>query len=327
MRAIFCESYGPPSVLHPSTLPTPHARRGEVLLRVLAAEVTKSDCELRAMKFSLKWFAVPLRLMFGWRKPKNPVLGSYLCGEVLGLGADVEAWRLGDVVFGSTHLHMGAYAEYVTVPARAVFASKPRNLDPFQAASVVLGAFNALHFMRQARIQPGQRVLIVGAGGSIGLFALQLAKHWGAQVTAVDASHKFDLLRSLGADRVIDHRQEDPLAAAGQYDVIFSTIAANHYDRCLRALRPGGCFLTANPRLADLVRSGLTNWRGTWRVVTSFAAESRAELEQIRELLEAGALRPVVDRVFPLERVVEAHQRVETEQRIGCVVLDVAGAA
>lgn len=322
MRAVTCTRYGPATSLAVRDVPVPVPKAGEILLRVCAVEVTKSDCEIRAMTFPVRWFAWPLRLALGWRRPKNPVLGAYFSGRIESLGNEVEGRAVGDEVYGSSGLRFGAYAEYVCVPSMATLVGKPRNLSFAEAAAIPLGGWNALHFMRRARISPGERALIIGAGGSIGSYAVQLAKHFGAHVTAVDAPHKLDWLRRLGADQAVDYTKTDALAAPEAYDVVFSTVAGDHYGRCLRALTPRGRYLTANPRLFDLLRSLWTNLTSHKRVIVAFAAETKEELEALRALAEAGELRSTLDRVLPLEDAAAAHERVETEARVGAVVLE-----
>ncbi len=326
MRAAVYRKYGPPSVLHLDELETPSPGPGEILLRVAATEVTKSDCELRKMRFPVAWLSIPLRLVFGWFRPRRPVLGAYLAGTVVSRGDRVTRFEVGDAVYGSTGFRFGGYGEYVAVSEDAALSPMPSGLSPSQAASMPLGGLNALHFMRHAKIRAGERMLIVGAGGSIGVSALQIAKAEGARVTVVDAAHKLAWLRRLGADETLDFRKDTPLAAAAQYDIIFSVIAANHYARCLRALKPGGRFLTANPRFVDLLRAPFTNRFGKKRVTVAFASESIADLQELTQMLERGTLRPVVDREFPLEDAAEAHTRVEDEQRLGAVILRVEAA-
>lgn len=322
MRAVTFFNYGPPSVLAVQELAEPKLAPNEVLIRVCAVEVTKSDCELRAMQFPVKWFAVPLRLMMGWRKPKKPVLGAYLAGVIAAVGDQVAKWRVGDEVYGSTGMRFGAYAECVNVPESATLALKPHNLAFVRAAAIPLGGLNALHFMDRAAIRLGERVLIIGAGGSIGSFALQIAKRRGAHVTAVDAAHKLGWLRELGADVVVDYALEDALREAGAFDVIFATVAGDHYSRCLRALKPRGRYLTANPRFAELLRWMWTNLTSDKRVIVAFAEESRQQLETLRAMAEQGELTVPIDGAYGLSDVAAAHTRVETEQRLGAVVLD-----
>jgi NADPH:quinone reductase-like Zn-dependent oxidoreductase len=327
MRAVVCEQYGAANVLRVKNVAKPEPGASEVRIRVEAVEATKSDCEIRAMSFPVTWFALPLRLGLGWSKLRNPVLGAYISGRVDAVGSTVQHFKLGDEVYGCTGFRFGGYAEYVCVPESASLVEKPKNLSFAQAAAIPLGGINALHFMRAAQIAAGERVLILGAAGSIGSFAIQLAKQAGAHVTAVEAPHKLGLVRELGADVSIDYTQKDALGEAQRYDVIFSTIAGDHYDRCLDALTARGRYLTANPRFTDLARSLWTNLTSKKRVVVAFAQETREELSTLRKLAEQGAIRPVLDGVFPIEGAALAHIRVETEQRLGCVVLQHSSAS
>lgn len=325
MRVVNFNQYGAPSVLELGELEKPTPGPEDVLIRVGAVEVTKSDCELRAMRFPVRWFAWPLRLLFGWSKPKKRVLGAYLSGIVEAVGERVTQWRIGDEVFGSTGMRFGGYAEFALASATATLAKKPRNLNFAEAAAIPLGGLNALHFMNDAGDLSGKRLLIIGAGGSIGSFALQIAKRRGAHVTAVDAAHKLAWLSGLGADRVVDYTREDALAAGDAYDVIFATVAGGHFDRCLRAVKVGGCYLTANPRLADMLRTVWTNLTSNKRASFAFARETRGELDTLREMAEAGELSVSLDSVVSLADAARAHARVETEQRTGAVVIEVMG--
>lgn len=327
MRAVTFSEYGGPGVLQLREIATPTPGAGHILVRVNAAEVTKSDCELRAMRFPVKWFSLPLRLFWGWPKPRRSVLGAYFSGEVVALGAGVTQWRIGDAVYGSSGMGFGAHAEYVVVPESGTYTRKPQSLSFTQAAALPLGGLNAAHFMTRACIQPGERVLVIGAGGSIGSYALQLAKRQGAHVTAVDAPHKFAWLRELGADEVVDYTTTDALSEPARYDVIFATVAGDHYTRCLRALSPRGRYLTANPRFAELWRWMVTHLTSNKRVVVAFAEESRARLDALGELVDAGELRVPIDRTYALAEAPAAHARVETEQRLGAVVLDCSAPA
>jgi NADPH:quinone reductase-like Zn-dependent oxidoreductase len=325
MRAVTFTEYGAPAELQVRELPVPKPGPMEIVIDVCAAEVTKADCEMRAMIFPVQWFVVPLRMVMGWSKPRKPVLGAYLSGKVAAVGERTTKWRVGDEVYGSSGMRFGAHAERVVVPESAALVRKPRNLTFAQSAAIPLGGLNALHFMQRARIQPGERVLIIGAGGSIGSFAVQFAKRFGAHVTAVDAAHKLDWLRALGADEVVDYATTDVLASSGVYDVIFATIAANHYDRCLRALKPRGRYLTANPRFAELWRWMWTNLTSDKRVTVAFAQETHEQLNALREMAEKGELTVYVDGVYGFDDASSAHARVETEQRLGAVVLAVDG--
>ncbi|MCF8004126.1 MAG: NAD(P)-dependent alcohol dehydrogenase [Chromatiaceae bacterium] len=324
MKAITYREYGPPEVLRIEDVPKPSYRDDEVLVRVRAAEATKGDCELRRFRFAVSWFWLPLRLALGVRRPRRRVLGGYFAGEIAAVGKAVTEFAVGQRVYGATGLRFGAYGAYVTLPAAGPVAPMPATMDFTEAAAVPLGGLNALHFLNRARIQPGDAVLINGAGGSIGAHAVQLAKAMGARVTAVDHGRKEAFLRALGAEAFIDYRQTDFTASAGAYDVILSMVAGATYGRCLRALRPNGRYLLANPRLSDMLRAPITHALTGQRVDVAFAPETRAGLDTLRVLIEQGKLVPIVDRVEPMEQAAEAHRRVECEERLGAVVLAIA---
>ncbi|MDF1701160.1 MAG: NAD(P)-dependent alcohol dehydrogenase [Planctomycetota bacterium] len=234
MKAIVYAEYGPPDVLRVTEVDRPTPAKGEVLIRVHAAEATKADCELRSFRFPVKWFWLPLRLAVGLRRPRRQILGGYFSGVVEALGEGVSMFEPGQAVFGSAGLRMGAYGEYMTLPETATVVDKPSNVSFEEAAAVPLGGLNALHFLRRARVQPGEHVLVNGAGGSIGIFGVQLAKAMGAEVTAVDCVAKEELVRDIGADHFIDYAKEDFTRAGRSYDVIFDMIVSSSYSRCLR---------------------------------------------------------------------------------------------
>lgn len=327
MKAITYAEYGPPEVLKLRDVARPTPKDGEVLIRMHAAEATKSDCEMRSFRFSVKWFWLPLRLAIGLRKPRRPILGGYFSGVVEALGAGVSGYSVGDAVFGSSSLKLGAYGEYVALPASFTIAAKPASMSFAEAAAVPLGGLNALHFMRLAGIRAGQRILIIGAGGSIGLHAVQIARAMGAEVTAVDSTLKLDLLRRMGADHVIDYTRENFADAGRTYDVVFDMVAQTSFAACMKVLAEDGIYLCGNPRLSIMLRS-LWTTRFTRRTASfAFAKESRAELEALRDMIDDGRIRPILDRVYPMEQAAEAHRRVETEQRLGAVVIAIAESA
>lgn len=321
MKAIVYSEYGPPGVLRIADIAKPTPGDGDVLIRVRATEVTKSDCEMRSFAFPVKWFWLPLRLVFGITRPKRQVLGFYFSGEVEAVGRSVSKLAVGEKVFGSSQLRLGAYGEYVCVPEDYPIVSKPSNMSFEEAAAVPLGGWNALHFMRRAGIREGEKVLINGAGGSIGTFAVQIAKHMGAEVTAVDAGIKEAMLRRIGADHFVDYAREDFTRSARRYDVIFDMVAKSSYSRSVAALSPGGRYLLGNPRLSDMVRSVVTSRVTDKNVFFAFAKETEEELLKLKTMIEAGNVRSTLDRVYPMEKIAEAHRRVETEQRLGSVVL------
>lgn len=321
MKAITYSNYGPPDVLQLKEVEKPVPKDDEVLIRVRAVEATKSDCEMRSFKFAVKWFWLPLRIAFGVRKPRRQILGGYFSGEVETLGKDVTEFSTGDQVFGAAGLKLGAYGEYVALPASYTIVAKPSNMSFADAAAVPLGGLNALHFMRLARIQARDKVLINGAGGSIGAHAVQIAKSMGAEVTAVDSTIKEDLLRRIGADHFIDYTKENFTAMGRTYDVIFDMVAGSSYAASISALDPNGRYITANPRLSVMLRSVFTSRFSEKTARFAFAKEAREELLALRQMIEDEKVGSIVDRVYPMERAADAHRRVETEQRLGAVVI------
>ena len=323
MKAVTYAEYGPPDVLTVRDVDAPVPADDEVLIKVRAAEATKSDCEMRSFRFSVSWFWLPLRLALGVRKPRRQILGSYFAGEVAAVGKDVTRFVEGQHVFGATGLRLGAYGEYVAVPAGATIAAKPRRMSFEEAAAVPLGGLNALHFMRSAGIRAEERVLINGAGGSIGAHAVQIARSMGAEVTAVDSAVKKDLLLRVGADRFVDYTEEDFTRAGRRYDVIFDMVPGSDYTAIVKCLEPDGRYLCGNPRLSVMLRSMLTT-RFTGKTVSfTFARETREELEALAEMIDAGDIAPIVDRVYPMEQAADAHRLVETEERRGAIVIAV----
>lgn len=323
MRAITYDNYGPPEVLRLTDVDKPEAGDEEVLIRVRAAEAAKSDCELRSFRFSVKWFWLPLRLAHGVFRPRRRILGLYFAGDVESVGSNVTGFSVGDSVFGGTGLRFGAYGEYVAVPAESTIVAKPGNMSFAEAAAVPLGGLNAIHFMRQANIHPGDEVVINGAGGSIGAHAVQIAKSMDAEVTAVDSGVKREFVVGLGADHFVDYLQEDFTAAGRRYDVVFDMVPGSSYSACIRSLKPNGRYLCGNPRLSVMLRSLLTNWFSDKSASFAFARETRDELLTLKTMIEDGRVRSIVDRVMPMEQASEAHRLVETEQRIGAIVLKI----
>ncbi|MEH6580773.1 MAG: NAD(P)-dependent alcohol dehydrogenase [Halioglobus sp.] len=321
MKAIVYKRYGPPEVLQLDEVEQPIPLDDEVLIKIHAAEATKSDCEMRSFNFSVKWFWLPLRIALGITKPKREILGGYFAGEVESYGKDVTRFSKGEQVFGAAQLRLGSYGEYLCLPASYTIVPKPKNLSFAEAAAVPLGGFNALHYMRKANIKSGEKVLINGAGASIGTFAVQIAKAMGAEVTAVDSSIKEEMLRTIGADHFFDYALEDFTESGQSYDVIFNMVAHTSYSACIAALKPRGRYLMGNPRLFDMLRSMLTPVLTDKSVMFAFAQETEEELLALKTLIEEGEIKPIVDKVYPMEQVAEAHHRVEAEQRLGTIVI------
>jgi len=302
-------------------LEKPVPKDDEVLIHVQAAEATKSDVEMRSFRFAVKWFWLPLRLAFGIRKPKRQVLGGYFSGTIESLGKDVTQFSTGDQIFGAAGLRLGAYAEYVALPESYAIVAKPANMSFSEAAAVPLGGLNALHFMRLAVIRPGDKVLINGAGGSIGAHGVQIAKSMGAEVTVVDSTIKENMLRRMGANHFIDYTKENFAAMGRTYDVIFDMVAGSSYTACIKILNPNGRYLSGNPRLSVMIRSVFTTRFTDKTARFAFAGETKADLLTLNEMIEDGRIKSIVDRVYPMEQAADAHSRVETEQRLGAVVI------
>jgi NADPH:quinone reductase-like Zn-dependent oxidoreductase len=324
MKAICYAHYGDPDVLHLEDVPAPEPGPGEVLVKVRAAEATKADCELRSFRYAVKWFWLPLRLAIGVRRPRRRILGGYFSGEIAALGPGVTGFAVGQAVFGSAGLRLGAYAEYVALPADAAIAPKPRNMTFAEAAAVPLGGLNALHFMRLARVAPRDVVLVNGAGGSIGLHAVQIARAMGADVIGVDHGIKEALVRRMGAGDFVDYTRVDFTAGGRRVDVLFDMVPTSDFAACIRALRPGGRYLCGNPRLSVMARSVVTTRFTDKTARFAFARETRAELEALRDMVERGDIGPIVDRVYTMAQAADAHRLVESERRVGAVVIEIA---
>ena len=323
MKAIVCTAYGGPDVLKLEEVKKPRPKGGEVLVRVHATTVSRADCEIRRFEFPA-WIWLPIRLAFGVVRPRVRILGQELAGEVESLGGGVTSFAPGDRVYGTTGIGLGAYAEYVCVGGRragSVVAPMPAAMSYAEAAAVPYGAMEALRFLRKAGIGAGQRVLIIGAGGSFGAYAVQLAKHAGAEVVAVDSAGKLEMLREIGADQVIDYTEGDFTDGAGTFDIVFDVICRAPFGRVVRLLRPGGRYVLANPGTSHFIRGLWTSLTGDKKVIFSSGAATDEHLRAVTDLVEAGELRPVIDRHYPLEQMAEAHRYAETEQKRGNIVI------
>ena len=328
MKAIIWTAYGPPDVLQPKEVEKPTPKDNEVLIKIHATTAATPDAELRRLKLPL-FFAVPLRFYIGILKPgRIKILGTEFAGEIESAGREVTRFKPGDQVFGYTGLVMGTYAEYLCLRENpsglaGVLGPKPANLTYEEAAAVPFGGLEALHSLGKANIQRRQKVLIVGAGGSIGTYVVQLARLYGAEVTGVDHTVKLDMLRSIGADHIIDFTKEDFTRNSQTYDVILDTIDKSPFSASLRSLNENGTYLNANPGVFDRIRWGLSSKRSNKKVIPWTGDYSTDNLRALKELIEAGKIKPVIDRTYPLEQVVEAHRYVESGQKKGNVVIKV----
>lgn len=326
MQAIVWTRYGPPDVLQLQEVEKPTPQDNEILIKIHAATVTAGDCEARSLQFPF-WLALPMRLYMGVLRPSRVViLGQELAGEVEAVGRSVEFFRPGDAIFGTTGFRFGAYAEYVCLPAESdagVLAHKPANMTYEEAAAIPTGGLEALHFLRSANLQRGQRLLINGAGGSIGTAGIQLARYYGAEITAVDSAEKLEMLRSIGADHVIDYTQEDFAKSGRTYDVIFDVIGRRSFARSMRALKADGIYLLANPGLSAMLRGAWMASASRKKVFLRPATRERKDLLFLKELIEAGKLKTIIDRRYPLEQTAEAHRYVETGRKQGNVIITI----
>lgn len=321
MKAAVLRRYGPPEAVRIEDVAKPLPREGEVLIRIHAATVATADCEMRTFSFPA-WLWLPLRLAFGVFRPREPVqiLGQELAGEIETVGAGVTRFKPGDQVMAAIE-GFGAHAEYKCLPEESAVALKPANASYAEAACISAFALNALHFIRKAELEPGRHIVIYGAGSSIGTPAVQLARRLGAEVTAVDCASKLDMLRSVGADHVIDYQREDFTKRGVRYDAILDVVGKSPYGRSLRALTPQGRYVFANPRALPMLRSLWTNCMSAKRVLFAPASARSEDLDFLGKLVEAGKLKPVIDRTYPFDRVAEAHRYVATGEKKGNVVL------
>lgn len=322
MRAVIYDRYGPPEVLRLAEVDEPTPRADELLVRVEATAVTRADCATReANRRSGIGVSLLSRAISGIRRPRQPILGSEFAGTVEATGTAVQSFSIGDRVFGTTGFGFGAYAERLCVPESAPIAIVPAVLTFADAAAVTDGGLNALWCLRLAGPLSGLRVLVYGGSGAIGTAGIQLARHFEADVTAVCSTRHLELARSLGADRVIDYTKEDFTSSGAPYDVIFDAVGKLTFDRCRRSLRPHGSYL-ATDGFRNLPLALVTAHSGTRQVKFSIPPRyTQADVLLLKELLEAGEYRPVVDRTYPFEDVVEATRYVETERKTGNVVL------
>ncbi|MGZ8524439.1 MAG: NAD(P)-dependent alcohol dehydrogenase [Chitinophagaceae bacterium] len=319
MRAIIYTKYGPPGVLQLKEVEKPAPKDNEILIRVKATAVNSGDLRLRkADPFAVRFF-------FGLMKPRKNILGSTLSGEIEAIGKDVKLFKVGDFVFGSTGMSFGAYAEYKCLPADGSLAIKPINMTYEEAAAIPFGGITALHFIRKANIQSGQNVLINGASGSVGTAAVQLARYFGAKVTGVCSTANIEMVKSLGASEVIDYTKEDFTKNGKSYDVIFDTVDKISFSASLRSLNKNGILILGASGLRGMLQGLLTSMTNTRKIITGVVSEKTEDIIFLKELVEAGKMKAIIDKTYSLAQIAEAHEYVEKGHKKGNVAITLTG--
>ena len=322
MRAFVYRRYGGPDVVELAEVPTPVPRDNEVLVRIHATTVTSGDWRVRTLHVPTG-LGLVARLAIGFTRPRQPIMGSEMAGTIESVGKHVTRFRVGDEVFGFPGGAMGCHAQYRTMPEDGRIAHKPANLSFEEAASLPFGASTSLHYLRKAKIKAGDAVLVIGASGGVGSAMVQLAKHFGAQVTGVTSTNNLALVASLGADRVIDYTREDFTARGETYDIVVDTVGKTPVARCMRILKDKGRLLAVAAGLPEMLASVWAPLTGSRRVIAGPAEERAGDIPEIAALAEAGALKPVIDRRYRFAQMPEAHAYVETGRKRGSVVVSV----
>lgn len=326
MKAVIWTKYGEPDGLQVQEVEAPTPKEDEILIKIHAAAVSRADTEFRRLKLPFL-FAIPIRLYLGLFKPTRiNILGTEFAGEVVSTGRDVTQYQTGDQVYGYTGLSMGTYAEYMCLSEKpsgllGMMSKRPLNLTYEEAAVVPFGGLEALHSLGRVNLQRGQKILIVGAGGSIGTYSVQLAKHYGAEVTGVDSGGKLAMLRSIGADHVIDYKKEDFTKNGQKYDVIMDTIGGSPFWGSVNSLNENGAYLNVNPKIHHRLLMGWAKGNSNKKLLAWEGEYTTKNLLRLKELVEAGTIKPIIDRRYLMEQIVEAHRYVETDQKKGNVVI------
>ena len=322
MKAIIFEKYGLPEVLRLSTVAKPAPKPNEVLIKIYATTVTSGDCRVRALNVPTG-FGLIMRLVFGWSTPKQPILGTELAGVIEATGKNVTKFKIGDAVFAFTDFGMGCYAEYKCMPEDALIQLKPANLSFDEAAALSFGGTTALDFFRRAKLKHGERVLINGASGAVGIAAVQIAKHFGAHVTGVCSTANMDLVKSIGADYVIDYTKENFANGTATYDVMMDTVGNAPFSRSKAVLKDGGRLLLVVADLLDMLHIAWVRLTSRKKIVAGPVAISAEDLRWLAEMAATGKFKTVIDRRYSLDQMAEAHCYVDTGRKRGSVVITV----
>lgn len=320
MKAIVYERYGSPGVLQLKEVEKPTPKANEVLIKIHATTVTSADCRLRSLDVPVG-FGLISRLVFGVTRPRHPILGSEFAGEIESVGNDVGKFQVGDQVFGFSGARMGSYAEYKCMPEDGAVALKPPNLTYDEAAAISFGGTTALDFFRRGKLQRGEKVLINGASGGVGTAAVQLAKHFGAEVTGVCSTANLELVGSLGATHVIDYTEEDFTRNGETYDLVVDTVGTAPFSRSKVSLKEGGRLLLVLAGLPDMLPIPWVSITSSRKIIAGPAAERAEDVRFLAELAQAGDFTPVIDRRYPFEQIAEAHRYVDTGRKKGNVII------
>jgi NADPH:quinone reductase-like Zn-dependent oxidoreductase len=323
MKAVVYEKYGPPDVLQLKEVEKPRPKENEVLIKTRATTVSSADWRVRSLDVPVG-FGLISRLVLGVRTPRQPILGTELAGEIEAIGKDVRKFKVGDQVFAFSGVGLGCHAEYKCMPEDGAVALKPPNLTFEEAAAISFGGTTAVDFFRRGNLRSGERVLVNGASGAVGTAAVQLARHFGADVTGVCGTENMELVRSLGAAHVIDYTQEDFARNDETYDVIVDTAGTASFSRCKDSLRKGGRLLKILGGLPDMLWIPWVSLTSSKKIIAGPASERAEDLRFLAKLAEAGEFRPVIDRRYPFEQIVEAHRYVDTGHKKGSVVITLA---
>lgn len=322
MKAILCSKYGPPEVLKLSEVPKPVPKKSEVLIKIKATSVSVADVRIRGFNVPpAAW--LPARLFLGITKPKKPILGAELSGEIEAVGSNCKRFNVGDKVYAATLTHFGGYAEYVCLSEDGPIALKPENLNFEQAAAMPIASRTAYDYLRKANLKEGQKILIYGASGSVGTYAIQIAKHMGAEVTAICSGSNLDMVKSIGADLAVDYTQPGFTDQLGTYDVVFIAIDKLPFAICHKLMKSGAVYINVTNPMKSL--------KQTWVSLTSKqkiymggnAPDTPDDITYLKELAEKGIIKPVIDKTYPLDEIVEAHRYVDTGHKKGNVVISI----
>jgi NADPH:quinone reductase-like Zn-dependent oxidoreductase len=322
MKAVICSKYGPPEVLELKEVEKPLPKDNEVLVKIHATTVSTGDMRVRGFKVPPSYWLFA-RLVLGIKKPKNAILGTELAGEIESVGKDVKKFKKGDHIFAYPGHHTGGYAEYICIPEDWAIAKKPDNLTYEEAAAISFGGNTALHFIKQAKINTGDKILIYGASGSVGTYAVQLAKHYGAEVTGVCSTTNTELVKSLGADEVIDYTKEDFTKNGKKYDIILDAVGKGSFNGSMSSLKEEGTYIQVVATPAVSLRMRLKGLTSRKVLIGGTAVPDTDNLILLKELIDSDKIKPVIDKTYPFEEIVEAHRYVDAGHKKGNVVIKI----